>query len=563
MYAIIPLDPAAVQRFEVLAPYELRPLVRGLAGLPQLHAFGATLFGAPVGLAVAAESTSAWEAPSVVRSGDPAGARLLAITVARTHRRMGVGKSLLAAVEHSLARRGISELKCTYALREDTGLGAVESMFREGNWSAPEMTMLQCRADNALLDAPIIRELPPLPREYRLCDWVDVSESERGLIIERQRLKPWYPEDLDPFHFEPELEVMNSLALRYNGDVVGWLLTHSTTPTIIQYRCLFVRPDLARLGRGLSMLRESILRHWRAIAPAQGAGEWSTPASLPLMIRFIRRHLEPFGAVVTEQKVVTKQLDRVAARVDSRANVESPLRAVRETFDDRRPSTHSFLSEDEAESVFSTVMQVRDQWTPRFDTLPCFTLGAAAMFDAWEGPGVYAQRSARGNALLMEHFGALYARLRDALSLALGARAEFEAECALPHFHIQESVRGAHLPLLAIRADTTHTMVHAGEVFDAPPVTFVMCVTQVHAKPLMNFWNVGHASTVGLDSEETARLIETSHRTSLSVSAGSLVSFESDQFHQFAPLRDVSGRTLRILLTGQATLKGGLWRVFS
>ena len=308
MYAIIPLDPTAALRFEALAPYEVRHIVRGLSRLPHVHAVGATLFGAPVGLALATEASDAWARPGVVRVGDSSGARLLALTVARNHRRIGVGRALLSEVERRLAERSVGAISCSYALRSETGLDAVEGLFRNEGWGAPEITMLQCRADNALLDAPIVRELAPLPSEYRICDWVDVTDAERREIIERQQRDPWYPQDLDPFHFEPELEVMNSLALRYNGEVVGWLLTHSTTPTIIQYRCLFVRADLARLGRGLSMLREAILRHWRAIAPARGAGEWSTPSSLPLMIRFIRRHLEPFGAVVTEQKLVSKRL---------------------------------------------------------------------------------------------------------------------------------------------------------------------------------------------------------------------------------------------------------------
>jgi GNAT superfamily N-acetyltransferase len=560
MYAIITLDPAAAQRFEALAPYEVRHIVRGLSRLPHVHAVGATLFGAPVGLALATEASDAWSAPGVVRLGDPSGGRLLAITVARSHRRMGVGQSLLSAIERALLDRGVGTLGCSYALRPETGLEAVEGLFRKTGWSAPEITMLQCRADNALLEAPIVRELPPLPPEYRICDWVDVSDSERDQIIEHQRRDPWYPHDLDPFHFEPDLEVMNSLALRYNGEVVGWLLTHSTTPTIIQYRCLFVRADLARLGRGLSMLREAILRHWRAIAPAQGAGEWSTPSSLPLMIRFIRRHLEPFGAVVTEQKLVRKVL-RGTKRATGNGQRATEERAL-ETPKPKPVARHAFLSPDETEKIRVEVLSARDLWTARVDTLPCFTFGAAAMFDARDGAEAYERRAMRGNALLSSRFPWLYDRLRDALASALGGAVEYDAARALPGFRIQRAARGSHLPVLAVRSDRSHVLVYPGATLGAPPVSFAVCITPLQSERAMTFWELQHADTVGLDSEETARLLEGVQRSDADLEPGALVVFGSDQFHQSAPLRDAPKRGERIVLSGHAVLLNGAWRVY-
>ena len=559
MHAIISLDPGAAQRFESFAPYEVRHIVRGLARLPHVHAFGATLFGAPVGFALATEAADAWHAPGVVRSGKPGAGRLLAITVARSHRRLGVGSGLLHAVENRLAERGVNSVSCNYALRRDTGLDAVEGLFRRAAWSAPEMTMLQCRADNALLDAPIVRELSPLPDEYRICDWIDVTAAERDRIVERQRRERWFPDDLDPFHFEPELEVMNSLALRYNGEVVGWLLTHSTTPTIIQYRCLFVRSDLARLGRGLSMLREAILRHWRAIAPSQGAGEWSTPASLPLMIRFIRRHLEPFGAVVTEQRLVRKELGE-GWRAEGGAGDAGRGSSNSEPVTVTSPFIRPLLSPEETQSVHAAVTAARAEWTSRLDTLRCFTLGACTSFDAWDNPDVFANRIARGNTVLRERFSSLYDRLRNALASMLGAPVAYPGEHPLPCFRIQPSERGAHLPLFPIRTDLAYTLAYPGEQFVAAPVSFAVCITPQESA--VKFWTVRHADTVGLDTEETARILERAETTIVSLPPGALGLFEGEQFHQFAPLRESPAHAERILLTGSAVLRDGVWQLF-
>jgi hypothetical protein len=207
-------------------------------------------------------------------------------------------------------------------------------------------------------------------------------------------------------------------------------------------------------------------------------------------------------------------------------------------------------------------MAARDQWTQRLDTLPCFTLGAAAMFDAWEGMDLYESRALSGNALLSSRFPWLYERLRAALASVLEGAVTYDDACALPGFRIQTSTRGAHLPVLAIRSDLSHVLVHPGATPSARPISFALCVTPLQADRALSFWDMRHAEIVGLDSEETARALERAHQVQVDLVPGGLVVFESDHFHQFAPLREAATRGARIIMGGHAVLIDGGWRVF-
>ncbi len=575
MYAITPLDPARAPDFESLAPFEVRHVLYGLVAQPRAHAFGATLMGRPIGLALAVEHDDAL-GDAGERARIAPTARLLSLTVARAYRRTGVGRALLGAIERALAARGERTLSCAYAIPSVEGRTAAEALARSAGWSPPEVTMVQCRAEKALLDAPLMREQRVLPPEYEICDWVDLSTDERRSIVERQEREPWFPVDLDPFHYEAELSVPTSLALRYRGEVVGWLLTHPVSRTAVQYRCLFVRRDLALLGRGLAMLCEAIQRHWELIKPQYGYGEWSTPSSLPAMIRFIRRHLEPFGAKVTEQRLVRTTL------ADS-----APNSHTNEALADPAPNSHTseartartalaracatprewtgapLFDVAEARELAARVRGLRERWIVRDEAFPFRTLGALAEVDSVAGVGAYHERAARENALLREHFSSLYERLRRALSEMLGGPTEYRDGWALPGFRIIESFRGVTLPIAPIRCELDQYFIEPGAAYDAAPVSFstlLHATSGAHAG--MRFWSMSHAQSIGLDTEELARLRDQSTVTTHAQTAGTLCVFGSEQFHQITPFETAGADEYRVLLEGRAISIGGMWQLF-
>ena len=546
MYAITPLDPSSALRFEALAPFEMRDVLRGLASLPRVHAFGAQLIGRPIGLVMVVRDGAGTQ-----RTG-----RLLALTVARAYRRIGVGRALFAAACDELAAQGVERISCAYAFDSADGLRAAEAFFAATAWEPPETTMVHCSADESFLASPLLRELAPLPPEYAVCDWIDVTPAERESIRVRQRAEPWYPPELDPFHFEPEMEIVNSLALRYRGEVVGWLLTTRTSSQTMYYRCLFVRDDLARLGRGLTLLTEAIRRHWDAIGRKPGAGEWSTPTSLPRMIRFIKRHLQPYGARVREQRRVQKTLTATPAapRVQTRGAARPTSASVRRI---------ACLSAAESALARAAVLDARPAWRRHtHESLPFHTLGACAQLDAIADIGAYETLARAQNAALSARLPWLYDRVRAALTGALGAPVVFDHQWALPGFRIDTPQRGSSLPLAPVHCDIQHFLLEPGATYTAPPMSFALCVTSPEDASGLTEWSLAFADTVGCDSEETARLLDAAEQNRYAFAPGELLVHEAERFHQRLPFRDASVRGEMITLEGHARVVNGTWRVY-
>lgn len=549
MYAISPLDPDTVRRYVHLAPFEVREVLHAFAALPTLSVLGASIMGRPIGLAVVARESEAWT--SLAAADGKPGARLLALTVARQYRRIGVGRALLEAAQRRLGAQGVQQISCAYSFDTAEGTAAAEAFFAATGWSAPETTMVHCAADESFMNAPLLRDLPPLPPEYEVCDWVDLTPAERNSIRDRQAKEPWYPEALDPFHFEAELEVVNSLALKYHGEVVGWLLTTRTSPKTMYYRCLFVREDLARLGRGLTLLVEAINRHWEEIGHQPGLGEWSTPASLPRMIRFIRRHLEPHGAKVREQRRV---------RVD--ITTDAPARTLVRTTAALTSVRHvPLLSVVEVRALREELLETRNRWRARRDSLAFHTLGAVACLDALDDIETYERFARLDNAYLRGRFPVLYERLLDVLTEALGAPACYHPDWALPGFRIMHPQRGATLPLGAIRPDVHHFALSDTPVSRADCVAFSLCISDHDHRSGYTLWSLAHSDTIGLDSEEIARLLDASERVECTHEPLSLLIRRGDVYAQRLPLSQHAQE--QITLEGNAFYDQGRWAVYS
>lgn len=555
MYAIVSLDSATAPAFERLAPFDVRHLLYGLDLWPRMRAFGALLMGRPIGLALAIQGRPGGGARDGIDAEPPA--RLLSLTVAKAYRRIGVGSALLRSVQKSLAQTGATQISCSYAIASPEGIATAEALFRRAGWGEPALAMLQCRADRALLDAPFLRDLPPLPPEYEVTDWVDLTPRERDDIAEQQRRAPWFPPALNPFHFEPELETLNSLALRYRGEVAGWLLTHRTSRTSMQYRCLFVREDLATLGRGLTLLNEAIQRHWRAIAPEPGFGEWSTPASLPAMIRFIRRRLAPSGAIITEQRIVRAALSAESRVERGASSGAAPNRGAHAPAVSRIP----LISSEECAAIRTAVHAERARWVSRKRSLPFHTFGASTELDAVTSDAEYAQRAARYNGLLLERFSTVYERLRSALATALGAPAEFRPGWALPGFHILSACRGATLPLAPIHCDSEY-LVTGGPGDPVQPVSFSLPIVIPSNGAALNVWDLWQQDAIGLDIDEAANLLDAVPMTRHEFLAGELLLYSGGQYHQVAPFREPHADDQLITLEGHGRRVSGVWQLF-
>lgn len=221
---------------------------------------------------------------------DGRSAEVLSIYVKPAHRQKGVGTALIARLTAELSLRGCVNARLVYTTGQPT-TPALERLLQKHNWTSPQPRMLVCKTSlDRIFQAPWMQR-STLPASYQICRWAEVTAAERLDIQQRQASCPWIPSDLVPFQHEQNLEPLNSLGLRYQGQVVGWVITHRLAPDTIRYTCSFVREDLQKMGRIIPLYVNAIrTQHQANIAQ----GIWTVPFCHTAMIQFVKKRMSSY-----------------------------------------------------------------------------------------------------------------------------------------------------------------------------------------------------------------------------------------------------------------------------
>ncbi|NEQ87396.1 MAG: hypothetical protein F6K26_47470 [Moorea sp. SIO2I5] len=143
-----------------------------------------------------------------------------------------------------------------------------------------------------------------MPSSYQIFPWVEITQAERKRIEEQQQ-QPWIHPDLVPWKYEKELEPLNSLGLRYQGQVVGWVITHRITPDTIRYSSMFVRDDLQKMARGMALVVNAIQRQAQVNIPKY---VFSVKKTNTAMSNFVKKHMSPYLTSFEESRGSFKTL---------------------------------------------------------------------------------------------------------------------------------------------------------------------------------------------------------------------------------------------------------------
>ncbi len=251
----------------------------------------------PIGLALAE-----------IRS-DGRSAALLSIFVKPTHRQQGVGTALFDQLAAELRLRDCTDVHMVYTTGQAT-TPALERLLQKDNWTLPQPRMLVCRSTTDIIaHAPWMRR-KTLPAAYEIFPWRDITTAECLAIQQTQASSPWIPRDLYPFQIEENLEPLNSLGLRYQGEVVGWMITHRLAPDTIRYSFGFIRHDLQKMGRLVPLIANAI--QLQIDAKTIPNGIWVVSCDRAPMIQFVRKHMAPYLTAIEETRGCFKSLIRDA-----------------------------------------------------------------------------------------------------------------------------------------------------------------------------------------------------------------------------------------------------------
>jgi GNAT superfamily N-acetyltransferase len=240
----------------------------------------------PIGLVLAKYS-------SVERRGE-----ILSVFVLPDRRTQGIGSELLDRMEQLLAQQGCLEVSLVFVPNATTA--SFEHMLARGNWRIPQPRMLLAESDCVRWDNQNLVDTwqdylrrSPLPPAFEIFPWAEVLPQELEKIHSQEDI--WYPAILSPCQEIESIEHTNSLGLRHQGEIVGWMVTHRIAPDKIRYTSLFIREDLQRVGRAVpswTMLAESILLQAKHNQVARASFTvWDNNGK---MLRIVHRRIAPF-----------------------------------------------------------------------------------------------------------------------------------------------------------------------------------------------------------------------------------------------------------------------------
>ena len=254
-------------------------------------AIGASIAGKPVGLAMA-------------EIQEDKSATVLSLFVVPAYRHQGIGTDLLNCLEKELYSKGCTSIEFVYTTGQLT-TSTLEHLLDKGGWSSPKARRIICKTSAyEMSNASWMYPRRKLSDSYSICPWTEIMPEERA-VIRKQETQSWIHPDLIPFKYEKDLEPINSLGLRYQGQVVGWLITHRITPDTIRYSCAYVRPDLQKVGRLIFLYIRAVRLQIAANIPFI---IWTTCLEHTGMINFTKKHMGPYLKYLNETKGAYKLL---------------------------------------------------------------------------------------------------------------------------------------------------------------------------------------------------------------------------------------------------------------
>lgn len=259
----------------------------------QPFGFVARRSGTTVGLALA-------ERPVAGEADEP---QLLSVFVATPARRRGIARALVAAVEEEARDRGFTELSTIYTTGK-AGIEWMDRIFDQRGWQppAPGSVSVRFRPANALASPAFEpRHLRLYSRGLEIFPWSELTAEEERRMRESNAARRWIEPALEPWQFDPAALDDSSVGARYRGrEVVGWVLNHSVAPGLVRFSISFMRRDLSRAGRILSLYHASL-----RIVEKRGSCRYCTfitPASYPRMVAFVDRWITPFATFIGESR---------------------------------------------------------------------------------------------------------------------------------------------------------------------------------------------------------------------------------------------------------------------
>ena len=228
--------------------------------------------------------------------------QLYSFYVDPAYRKQGIGRSLFLFFQDVLLhQKKVGSIGCEF----DQSLpecAAFEKILLAAGWPQPYFYLLRCFFDMSQFNPPWFGKKLLLPAEVEIFPWEQLTEKDKKNIKNKQA-QGWFHSYLNPFQGKIPIEELNSLGMRFQGNLIGWCITHRVEKDLIRYTSLYTDPVFQGRAWGIALLQKSLeiqiekSQTW-ALFDAQ------VKEIDPTWVQFIKKRLLPYAQKVERKKWV-------------------------------------------------------------------------------------------------------------------------------------------------------------------------------------------------------------------------------------------------------------------
>lgn len=170
-----------------------------------------------------------------------------------------VAPLLLQAIEDRLFALGCVIVQHHYSSEENKPPDPIEEQLVLKGWGQKTKLSTRYYFDCYAFKPKWFTKIHRLPKGFSLVPWHSLRAEEK-IRLRRMEEKSAFHPFISPFEDEEHIQKINSLGLLHEGEIVGWMITHTLPeePDIIRYSSLYVAPEYLSKGPAAILLKESI-----------------------------------------------------------------------------------------------------------------------------------------------------------------------------------------------------------------------------------------------------------------------------------------------------------------
>lgn len=197
-------------------------------------------------------------------------------------------QELLAFTEQELRQFQPILFSYTYSSQEKEK----EAVLKNSQWGIRPLT-IQYFFDPLTFNPPWLYKDYPLPDGFRQFEWKELKPAEREKILFQQK-QGALENKFSPFTEESLIEYNNSFGIRYQDDVVGWMITHRLNPNLIRYSNLYIQKQWQHLGMMMPLLCNAIKMQIK-LKVKEGYLETNLLQADSTWLQFLENRLKPYA----------------------------------------------------------------------------------------------------------------------------------------------------------------------------------------------------------------------------------------------------------------------------